>query len=660
MTLTGSQLISVIRIVSTGAVSRETWSLADVKRRSGLHSRDLVSALDFGFDAGSGQPQYRLLPRRRCIIFALSHLRGILYNNEIHLWLPQGRSADATKKAQSVEAFAELLQQQAETMHQARSALADAAERAAADAAKAAPEAAGSAAEQPAGPASPSAEPGAIAEQAAAAETVADLAEAVPQPEEQVFVDPWTTDEPSMGGPMQRADGELLAAAGAPSAPGADSVQHRSQPGRGGGRHGASAKHSAPAPPGFSGMDAPSADRAAAFEFVMLDHLLRSTHSRHSRRLAFVRPLVQNALATLDSEPDRLYTLFPLRNTLEHFRTASHDVVECLTEVLQSDRDMREACLSEKRRAFSEAFPAIADVPRVRPLPPGSPAAPRRIIRGWGPNKGTSVEAGSPTVVLERVHEDALLDLEVMLETHLRLAADVRQQAQQMLRHMDTRQAILGSTLDAYRNHLIDINLRMTIIGLGVSFGTLASGLFGMNLYNGLEEVASRGPFYAVAGACVVATVGTYYAVRDWTVLSSPAGRHAHRVGQFVSRIGLRAPRPAVSPLAAAFSGAATTAKPLVVSTSGDGISGAQHLRLTRDQFAQLYFKVTGTAIPLESVDIVYSIFDADQDGALAMDEVLGMMNEEGRIDNRALQALADADPDAADHDSQESSADRL
>lgn len=74
----------------------------------------------------------------------------------------------------------------------------------------------------------------------------------------------------------------------------------------------------------------------------------------------------------------------------------------------------------------------------------------------------------------------------------------------------------------------------------------------------------------------------------------------------------------------------------------------------------RLYFKVTGTAIPLESVDIVYSIFDADQDGALAMDEVLGMMNEEGRIDNRALQALADADPDAADHDSQESSADRL
>lgn len=54
----------------------------------------------------------------------------------------------------------------------------------------------------------------------------------------------------------------------------------------------------------------------------------------------------------------------------------------------------------------------------------------------------------------------------------------------------------------------------------------------------------------------------------------------------------------------------------------------------------RLYEQVTGTKIPMESVDIVYAIFDADQDGALAMDEVLGMMNESGRIDDRALEAL--------------------
>jgi hypothetical protein len=184
-----------------------------------------------------------------------------------------------------------------------------------------------------------------------------------------------------------------------------------------------------------------------------------------------------------------------LRNTLEHFQSAASDVVMCLKEVLHNDRDMRESCLTDKKRAFHDAKraktpsseQADSDAPaevvegKVWDKPHGSSARGPRLqaLRGWGNTRSTSLEAGSPTNVLSRVREGTLLDLEVMLETHMRMAADIRQQTEQILKHMDTRQAILGSTLDAYRNHLIDINLRMTIIGLGVSFGTLASGLFG-------------------------------------------------------------------------------------------------------------------------------------------------------------------------------------
>jgi len=50
-------------------------------------------------------------------------------------------------------------------------------------------------------------------------------------------------------------------------------------------------------------------------------------------------------------------------------------------------------------------------------------------------------------------------------------------------------------------------------------------------------------------------------------------------------------------------------------------------------------------------VEIVYGIFDADQDGALGMDEVLGMMTASGHIDARALRALADLPPDSEDYD---------
>lgn len=70
-----------------------------------------------------------------------------------------------------------------------------------------------------------------------------------------------------------------------------------------------------------------------------------------------------------------------------------------------------------------------------------------------------------------------------------------------------------------------------------------------------------------------------------------------------------------------------------------------------RHRRRRVYHEVTGTRLPEESVEIVYGIFDADQDGALGMDEVLGMMTASGHIDARALRALADLPPDSEDYD---------
>jgi len=389
--VTAQPSIPLICVNEDGEQSDQLLSLADVKRRSRLSSRDLVSALDLGFEAEGGQPQYRILPRRRCIVFALSHLRGILYSGEIHLWLPHNTSADSLRKRRAVAAFAKTL--------------------------------AGIAAERKAQRTAP--EP---------IETAADAG--------------------SREGP---ALGALL-----------------------------------------SSTDALVSDPQLPFELMVMDQLLLATHARHARRLAFITPLLQNLLESLDSEPDRLYTLFPLRNTLEHFRSSAADVVQCVTDVVSSDRDMREACLSEKRRAFAEAFPGEVEDPAAGTAQ--LPNAPRKVLRGWGSGKATSVEAGSPTAVLERVTEESLLNLEVLLEVHVRSAGRVLQGAQQMLRHLDTRTTLLGATQDALRNHLIEVNLRMTIIGLGVSFGTLASGLFG--------ERAAAVPGRAACGGAIAQSRG--------------------------------------------------------------------------------------------------------------------------------------------------------
>jgi hypothetical protein len=401
-----SQQIKLIRLTEAGEVAQESWTLTEIKRRSRLHARDLVSVLELGSGEGrsQGMLQYRILPRRRCIIFALSHLRGILFSDELCLMLPHSAANDTPKKLHAVIGFA--LQLQRFLLALKRHGSSNQSHR---DAERHAAQLLGVELPQP-----PSSEP----------------APSTMSTEEELVIN-------DAGGQTDHA-----ASSGGDSSRGNEA----------------------------------SNEAAAPFEFIVLDQLLRMTHARHYKRLAFCRPLVQNALDSLDVEPDRLFTLFPLRNTLEHFQQSSTDIVECLSTVLKNDRDMRECCLSEKRRAFQEAFPGHSTLSSPNGYDGNTV---KKVMRGWGNTKSMSVEAGSPTAVLGRVREELLMDLEVMFETHLRNAADIRQQSSQLLRHMDTRQAILDSTLDAYRNHLIDVNLRMTIIGLGVSFGTLLSGLFG-------------------------------------------------------------------------------------------------------------------------------------------------------------------------------------
>lgn len=106
-----------------------------------------------------------------------------------------------------------------------------------------------------------------------------------------------------------------------------------------------------------------------------------------------------------------------------------------------------------------------------------------------------------------------------------------------------------------------------------------------MNLHSGLEEMQSTWPFFTVAAGCIVGTAVTYSLVRDWTVLSSPAGRHTARVRKFVSGIGLTAPAPSVGPLSFLLDSTASATRPLVVAASGNTDKHIQ-LRLTRQQFA--------------------------------------------------------------------------
>ena len=60
--------------------------------------------------------------------------------------------------------------------------------------------------------------------------------------------------------------------------------------------------------------------------------------------------------------------------------------------------------------------------------------------------------------------------------------------------------------LDAVRNELLAFEIRINIITMGFGLGALIAGIYGMNLYNGLEQHPYA--FYIVSGSSVVFITG--------------------------------------------------------------------------------------------------------------------------------------------------------
>jgi hypothetical protein len=49
-----------------------------------------------------------------------------------------------------------------------------------------------------------------------------------------------------------------------------------------------------------------------------------------------------------------------LSTTISHYETRSRQLIHCVRSLLEDDRDMREACLSEKRRIFHRTTPSAS------------------------------------------------------------------------------------------------------------------------------------------------------------------------------------------------------------------------------------------------------------------------------------------------------------
>ncbi|KAJ2811217.1 magnesium ion transporter [Coemansia furcata] len=180
---------------------------------------------------------------------------------------------------------------------------------------------------------------------------------------------------------------------------------------------------------------------AQPFEFRALEAVLISVVGSLQSDEEVLVSLVQNLLAFLEESVDRskLRELLQYSKRLSRFEQKVLNIRDAIDEVLEQDDDLAAMYLTQKRN--------------------GNPRA-----------------------------SDDHEDVELMLETYLKQVEEIVNHVENVSSHVRTTEDVVNIILDSQRNSLLLLEIRLTILTVGLSTGTFLSGLFGMNLVNSLES----------------------------------------------------------------------------------------------------------------------------------------------------------------------------
>ena len=182
------------------------------------------------------------------------------------------------------------------------------------------------------------------------------------------------------------------------------------------------------------------------FEIVFVEEILRHTCDTFFRRLRVYDPIVDSLMTKVDEEifsVTGVQHLVPLKDSLQEFEMVVSQCLDCLKGVLESDEDMLGLLLTERAAAES---------------------------------KGVELE--------NVMHEE----VELLLEEYARQLSAIKRGIGCLLKRVQSKTDFLSISLDAYRNGLIQFDIYLSVVGLGLGMSTVTAGFFGMNLVSGMEE----------------------------------------------------------------------------------------------------------------------------------------------------------------------------
>ncbi|RDX46181.1 Mg2+ transporter protein cora-like protein [Lentinus brumalis] len=195
------------------------------------------------------------------------------------------------------------------------------------------------------------------------------------------------------------------------------------------------------------------------YEFRALESILLSVQSALEAEMVFIRNLVGGLLAELedDIDHDRFKRLLHYSRRLASFQSRAKLVQESLEEVLEQDDDLAAMYLTDKKNGV-----------------------PRKLDD----------------------HED----VEVLLESFAKQVEEIVNEAENIQSNVQSTQEIVELILDSNRNALLALDLKVSILTMGIGVGTLVAGVFGMNLRSHLEE--HEFAFYAMTATAFAVSLG--------------------------------------------------------------------------------------------------------------------------------------------------------
>jgi len=350
------------------------------------------------------------------------------------------------------------------------------------------------------------------------------------------------------------------------------------------------------------------------FELNMLEALLFLTSSYFDVRIGHLNFMYDGVVADMreSSEPfsavaseAMLQQLTPLDKAITAVRSDARETREAISDVLNNEDVLQSVCLSQMREAAAstsqspEAGLDSSDSQHARSCIEG--AQEQQDHKHVCNHRNTHDKHNQLPNELKLHEQSDVEQVRRMLATYEREMNSVMGQLEEMRENLDGTREACGMRMDAARNEIILLNLKMTLASLCLMICVVMPTMLGMNVSHGMPD--QPWVFYSVCGASVM-IAALCYPLASYMFRRSWRAKSASEVARFTSlRLFLMQHLDDLDDIRASL----------------ESIRG----QVDRAQFKQhLRSSLPGTKFSAGALDCLFDQYDVDRDGLVREVEI--------------------------------------